>query len=275
MVADLRRSERRSPAADTRAEPGSEAPITVTANMGSYHKGTELVKEDIQQQVFTLRAGFLGWDLKTIATCTSGCPWIVPEFMQVAVHSRVLSASWRYSSSLFTASSAASLSCTDRIGHSAVCQRIPEPLYPLFMAAAGGGGGGHPAGLLGPIRPLTPCSPLALPGSRSLATSPCCGHRQRYDRPAAGAADPRPVQGHRGPRHEVFQTLLYVICIVLPGRRGLSFPQDVLAFLQFAISVSVVCVFLLLMLNKRAAVLPARPALPQLPELCAILNYTP
>jgi len=66
---------------------------------------------------------------------------------------------------------------------------------------------------------------------------------------------------------EVFQIARLVLMYLLVGvilywcAEAFQFPKDVLAFLQFAISVSVVCVFLLLMLNKRA-LLSFLPPLP-------------
>jgi len=66
---------------------------------------------------------------------------------------------------------------------------------------------------------------------------------------------------------KVFQIARLVLMYLLVGvilyrcAEAFQFPKDVLAFLQFAISVSVVCVFLLLMLNKRA-LLSFLPPLP-------------
>jgi small-conductance mechanosensitive channel len=65
----------------------------------------------------------------------------------------------------------------------------------------------------------------------------------------------------------VFQIARLVLLYILVGivlywsAEAFRFPKDVLAFLRFAISVSVVCVFLLLMLNKRA-LLSFLPLLP-------------
>jgi small-conductance mechanosensitive channel len=65
----------------------------------------------------------------------------------------------------------------------------------------------------------------------------------------------------------VFQIARLVLLYILVGiilywcAEAFRFPKDVLAFLQFAISVSVVCVFLLLMLNKQA-LLSFLPPLP-------------
>jgi small-conductance mechanosensitive channel len=66
---------------------------------------------------------------------------------------------------------------------------------------------------------------------------------------------------------KVFQIARLVLMYLLVGvilywcAEAFQFPKDVLAFLQFTISVSVVCVFLLLMLNKRA-LLSFLPPLP-------------
>ena len=150
-----------------------------------------------------------------------------------------------------------------------VRNRIPEPLYPFFMAAlrvvvaaaipllllavysAIGAMITYKAvwfTLIGDLLLLWSLAALTIGLLRELLT------RDLFKVTAAHGK-------------KVFQiarlVLLYVLtCIVLYwAAEAFRFPKDVLAFLQFAISVSVVCVFLLLMLNKRA-LLSFLPPLP-------------
>ena len=270
-------------AADTpKAEPEPESPtIAVTENMGeALIKEAEQVKEDIQQQVFILaRWTPLGWNLNTIDYLYKwllSLPMRIPEFMQqVAVHSRVLGIVGSLVIVIFLAAVFYSLfgrnPVMQRIASAIhpVRNRIPEPLYPFFMAAlrvvvaaaipllllavysAIGTMITYKAvwfSLIGDLLLLWSLSALTIGLLQELLT------RDLFKVAAAHG-------------RKVFQiarlVLLYVLtCIVLYwAAEAFRFPKDVLAFLQFAISVSVVCVFLLLMLNKRA-LLSFLPPLP-------------
>ena len=270
-------------AADTAkpsAEPESPT-IAVTENMGeAIIKEAGQVKEEIQQQVVILaRWTPLGWNLKTIDylyTWLLSLPMRLPEFMgQVAVHSRVLGIVGSLVIFIFLAAVLYSLfgrtPVMQRIASAIqpVRNRIPEPLYPFFMAAlrvvvaaaipllllavysAIGAMITYKAvwyTLIGDLLLLWSLSALTIGLLRELLT------RDLFKVTAAHGK-------------KVFQSARLVLLYVLTGivlywtAKAFRFPRDVLAFLQFAISVSVVCVFLLLMLNKRA-LLSFLPPLP-------------
>jgi len=270
-------------AADTpkpSAEPESPT-IAVTENMGeAIIKEAGQVKEEIQQQVVILaRWTPLGWNLKTIDylyTWLLSLPMRLPEFMgQVAVHSRVLGIVGSLVIFIFLAAVLYSLfgrtPVMQRIASAIqpVRNRIPEPLYPFFMAAlrvvvaaaipllllavysAIGAMITYKAvwyTLIGDLLLLWSLSALTIGLLRELLT------RDLFKVTAAHGK-------------KVFQIARLVLLYVLTGivlywtAKAFRFPRDVLAFLQFAISVSVVCVFLLLMLNKRA-LLSFLPPLP-------------
>ncbi len=262
------------------AEPESPT-IAVTENMGeAIIKEAEQVKEEIQQQVVILaRWTPLGWDLKTIDYLYKwllSLPMRLPEFMdQVAVHSRVLGIVGSLVIFIFLAAVLYSLfgrtPVMQRIASAIqpVRNRIPEPLYPFFMAAlrvvvaaaipllllavysAIGAMITYKAvwfTLIGDLLLLWSLSALTIGLLRELLT------RDLFKVTAAHGK-------------KVFQIARLVLLYVLTGivlywaAAAFRFPKDVLAFLQFAISVSVVCVFLLLMLNKRA-LLSFLPPLP-------------
>jgi small-conductance mechanosensitive channel len=270
-------------AADTpKAEPEPESPtIAVTENMGeAIIKEAEQVKEDIQQQVVVLaRWTPLGWDLKTIDylyTWLLSLPLRIPEFMQqVAVHSRVLGIVGSLVIFIFLAAVFYSLFGRNRVmqriesAMQPIRNRIPEPLYPFFMAALRVvAAAAIPLLLLavysainamitykaiwfiliGDLLLLWSLAALTIGLLRELLT------RDLFKVTAA--------YGNR-----VFQIARLVLLYVMTGivlywaAEAFGFSKDVLAFLQFAISVSVVCVFLLLMLNKRA-LLSFLPPLP-------------
>ena len=265
-----------------KAEPETESPtISVTENMGeALIKEAEQVKEDIQQQVFILaRWTPLGWNLNTIDYLYKwllSLPMRLPEFMdQVAVHSRVLGIVGSLVIFIFLAAVLYSL-----FGRTPVMQRIaaaiqpvrnriPEPLYPFFMAAlrvvvaaaipllllavysAIGAMITYKAVwfmLIGDLLLVWSLSALTIGLLRELLT------RDLFKVTAAHGK-------------KVFQIARLVLLYVLTGivlywtTEAFRFPKDVLAFLQFALSVSAVCVFLLLMLNKRA-LLSFLPPLP-------------
>jgi len=272
-----------SPAADTpKTEPEPESPtIAVTENMGeAIIKEAEQVKEDIQQQVSTLsRWTPLGWDLKTIDYISQWVlklPLRVPELMQeVMVHGRVLGVVGSLVMLTFLATVFYSLFGRNRVMRrieaaiQPVRHRIPEPLYPFFMAALRVvAAAAIPLLLLavysaidalityhavwftltGRLLVLWSLAALAIGLLREILT------RDLFKVTAAHGK-------------KVFQIARLVLMYLLVGvvlywcAEAFRFPKDVLAFLQFAISVSVVCVFLLLMLNKRA-LLSFLPSLP-------------
>ena len=270
-------------AADTpksNAEPESPT-IAVSENMGeTIIKEAEQVKEEIQQQVFILaRWTPLGWDLKTIDYLYKwllSLPMRIPEFMQqVAVHSHVLGIVGSLVIFIFLAAVFYSLFGRNRVMQriasaiQPIRNRIPEPLYPFFMAAlrvvaaaaipllllaiysAIGAMITYNAAwftLTGDLLLLWSLAALTIGLLRELLTRDLFKVTTAY--------------GNR-----VFQFARLVLLYVLTGivlywsAEAFRFPKDVLAFLRFAISVSVVCVFLLLMLNKRA-LLSFLPPLP-------------
>jgi small-conductance mechanosensitive channel len=147
--------------------------------------------------------------------------------------------------------------------------RIPEPLYPFFMAALRVvAAAAIPLLLLGAYSAInalitykavwfTLTGDLLLLWSLAALTIGLLRELLTRDLFKVTAA-----YGNR-----VFQIARLVLLYVMTGivlywaAEAFGFSKDVLAFLQFAISVSVVCVFLLLMLNKRA-LLSFLPPLP-------------
>jgi len=270
-------------AADTpKAEPEPESPtIAVTENMGeAIIKEAEQVKEDIQQQVVVLaRWTPLGWDLKTIDylyTWLLSLPLRIPEFMQqVAVHSRVLGVVGSLVIFIFLAAVFYSLFVRNRVmqriesAMQPIRNRIPEPLYPFFMAALHVvAAAAIPLLLLGAYSAINALITykavwFTLTGDLlllwSLAALTIGLLRELLTRDLFKVTT---AYGNR-----VFQIARLVLLYVMIGivlywaAEAFGFSKDVLAFLQFAISVSVVCVFLLLMLNKRA-LLSFLPPLP-------------
>ena len=270
-------------AADTpKAEPEPESPtIAVTENMGeAIIKEAEQVKEDIQQQVVVLaRWTPLGWDLKTIDylyTWLLSLPLRIPEFMQqVAVHSRVLGIIGSLVIFIFLAAVFYSLFGRNRVMQriesaiQPIRNRIPEPLYPFFMAALRVvAAAAIPLLLLGAYSAInalitykavwfTLTGDLLLLWSLAALTIGLLRELLTRDLFKVTAA-----YGNR-----VFQIARLVLLYVMIGivlywaAEAFGFSKDVLAFLQSAISVSVVSVFLLLMLNKRA-LLSFLPPLP-------------
>jgi small-conductance mechanosensitive channel len=270
-------------AADTaKSNPEPEGPtIAVPEKMGeAIIKEAEQVKEDIQQQVLTLsRWTPLGWNLKTIDYISQWAltlPLRVPELMQkVMVHGRILGVVGSLVMLTFLAAVFYSLFGRKRVMRQIeaaihpVRHRIPEPLFPFFMAALRVvTAAAIPLLLLalysaidalityravwftliGRLLGLWSLAALAIGLLRELLT------RDLFKATAAHG-------------QKVFQIARLVLMYLLVGvilywcAEAFQFPKDVLAFLQFAISVSVVCVFLLLMLNKRA-LLSLLPTLP-------------
>ena len=249
-----------------------EPAISVTENMGeAIIKEAEQVKEDLQQQVITLSHWTpLGWDFKTIDYISQWVlklPLRVPELMQeVMAHTRVLGVAGSLVMLTFLAAVFYSIFGRNRVTRriesaiQPVRHRIPDPLYPFFRA-----------GLRVVTAAAIPLLLLALYsaidamityqavwftltgrllGLWSLAALAVGLLRELLTR------DLFKVTAVHGKK--VFQIARLVLLYTLVGiilywcAEAFRFPKDVLAFLQFAISVSVVCVFLLLMLNKRA-----------------------
>jgi len=130
----------------SKAEPESPT-IAVPEKMGeALIKEAGQVKEDIQQQVVILaRWTPLGWNLKTIDYLYKwllSLPLRIPEFMQqVALQSRILGIAGSLVIFVFLAAVFYSLFGRNRVMRriesaiQPVRNRIPEPLYPFFMAA--------------------------------------------------------------------------------------------------------------------------------------------
>ena len=272
-----------SPAADAPA-PDSEPPqpaIVVTENVGeAIVKEAGKVREDIQQRVVILsRWTPLGWNLDTIDymyTWGLSLPMRTPEFLrQLAVQSRILGIAGSLVIVIFMSAVFYSFFGRRRVMQriDSVIQpfrtRIPEPLYPFFMAA---------------LRiVVTAAIPLLLLAAYSAINAIITYTAVWFTLPGdflllwalaalaigllrellnGGLFKVTAAYGQK-----VFQiarlVLLYtLICILLYwAAEAFRFPKDVLAFLRFAGSVSVVCVFLLLMLNKKA-LLSFLPPLP-------------
>jgi small-conductance mechanosensitive channel len=262
------------------AEP-AEPTISVTENMGeAIIKEAGQVRAELQQQVITLsRWTPLGWDLKTIDYISQWVltlPLRLPELIEeVMAHSRVLGAAGSLVMIIFLAAVFYSIFGRNRVmrrieaGIQPVRHRIPEPLYPFFLA-----------GLRVVTAAAIPLLLLALYsaidamitykavwftltgrllGLWSLAALAIGLLRELLTR---GLFAVTAAHGNK-----VFQIARLVLLYILVGlilywcAEAFRFPKDVLAFLRFAISVSVVCVFLLLMLNKRA-LLSFLPTLP-------------
>ncbi len=272
-----------SPAAGAPAT-GSEPPqpsIVVTENMGeAIIKEAEQVKEDIQKQVVILmRWTPLGWNFDTIDylyTWTLTLPLRIPDFMrQVAAQGRILGIAGSVVILIFLAAVFYSLFVRKRVMQriesavEPVRRRIPEPLYPFFMAAARVVvAAAIPLLLLAAYSALNTmityqATWFTLPGDFLLLWSLAAVTIGLLRELLTGGLFK--VTAAYGAK--VFQiarlVLLYTLACILLYRAAVAFrfPRDVLAFLQFAGSVSVVCVFLLLMLNKQA-LLSFLPPLP-------------
>jgi small-conductance mechanosensitive channel len=238
------------------------------------------VKEDLQKQVITLsRWTPLGWDLKTIDYISQWVfklPLRVPELMQeVMAHSRVLGVVGSLVMLIFLAAVFYSIFGRKRVMRrieaaiQPVRHRIPDPVYPFFLA-----------GVRVLVAAVIPLLLLAIySGVDALITYEAVwftltGRLLGLWSLAALAigllrellsGDLFEVTAAHGKK--VFQIARLVLLYILVGiilfwcAEAFRFPRDVLAFLRFAISVSVVCVFLLLMLNKRA-LLSFLPPLP-------------
>jgi small-conductance mechanosensitive channel len=243
-------------------------------------KEAEQVKEDIQKQVVILmRWTPLGWNFDTIDylyTWTLTLPLRIPDFMrQVAAQGRILGIAGSVVILIFLAAVFYSLFVRKRVMQriesavEPVRRRIPEPLYPFFMAAARVVvAAAIPLLLLAAYSALNTmityqATWFTLPGDFLLLWSLAAVTIGLLRELLTGGLFK--VTAAYGAK--VFQiarlVLLYTLACILLYRAAVAFrfPRDVLAFLQFAGSVSVVCVFLLLMLNKQA-LLSFLPPLP-------------
>ncbi len=270
-------------AAETKETTSDKEPpsISISEDMGkAIVKEAAGVKEEIQKQARTLfLRSNLGWDLKTIDYLSEWLlelPLRAPELIQqVLAQGRVLGLAGSLVVLTFVAAVLYSL-----IGRASVMRRIeaalgpihhriPAAVYPFVLAA---------------LRVVVAAAiPLILYGAYALVNSlisyqaawfallgrllvlwSLTGLAIGFFRELLTAglfqvttANGRKVYGL------VRLLLLYgAVCIALfLGAESFQFRRDVLAFLQFAITVSVVCLFLLLMLNKRA-ILSFLPELP-------------
>jgi small-conductance mechanosensitive channel len=270
-------------AGETKEAAGNaEAPsISLSEEMGkAIVKEAAEVKEEFEKQARTLfLRSNLGWDLQTIDylyTWLLELPLGAPELIhQVMAHSRVLGLAGSLVVLTFVAAVLYSL-----IGRAHVMRRIetalgpirhriPDTLYPFVLAA---------------LRVVVAAAiPLILYGAYALINSLISYQAAWFvllgrllvlwslmaltiglfrELMTAGLFQVTAAHGRK-----VFGLLrlllLYgAVCIALfMGAQSFHFRKDVLAFLQFAITVSVVCLFLLLMLNKRA-ILSFLPELP-------------
>jgi small-conductance mechanosensitive channel len=275
-VAGLSAAEPKDAAGDK--EPPS---ISISEDMGkAIAKEAAGVKEEIQKQARALFTRTpLGWDLETIDylyTWLLSLPLRVPELLKTVVeHSRILGLAGSLVMLTFIVAVFYSLMgqkrVMRRIEHALhpVQHRFPKSVYPFFIAA---------------VRVLVAAAiPLLLFSAYSLISAAIV-YKAVWLRLtgrllylwAAGALaiallrelltrDLFAVTAVYGKR--VFRTAHIVLLYLLIGialywaAEDFRFRRDVLAFLRFAISVSVVCVFLILILQKRALM----SFLPELP----------
>ena len=231
-----------------------------------------------QAQAFFTRTP-LGWDLETIDYLYRwllSLPLRVPELLQTVVEqSRILGLAGSLVMLTFIVAVLYSLIGQKRVmrriedGLHPIQHRIPKGVYPFFIAA---------------VRVLVAAAiPLLLSGAYSLISAAIIYKAVWFTLTgrllylwAAGAVaiallrelltrDLFAVTAVYGKR--VFRTSRIVLLYLLIGialywgTTEFRFRKDVLAFLRFAISVSVVCVFLILILQKRALM----SFLPELP----------
>jgi small-conductance mechanosensitive channel len=270
-------------AAETReAANGGEPPsISISEDMGkAIVKEAAEVKEEFEKQARTLfLRSNLGWDLETIdylSTWLLDLPLRAPELIQlVLAQGRVLGLAGSLVVLTFVAAVLYSLVGRARVMRrietalGPVRHRIPDAIYPFVLAALRvvvaaaiplllyGGYAlinsliSYAAAwflLLGRLLLLWSLAGLAIGLFRELLT-----------------ADLFKVTAAHGRRMYRLVRLLLLYgagCIALyMAAEPFKFPRDVLAFIHFAVTVSVVCLFLLLMLNKRA-ILSFLPDLP-------------
>lgn len=263
-------------AAETAETAGDSEPpsISISEHMGkAIVKEAAEVREEIRKQARALFTRTpLGWDLKTIDylyTWLLSLPLRTPELMKTVVdQSRILGLAGSLVMLTFIGAVFYSLIGQKRVmrrieeGLRPVQNRIPEGVYPFFIAAA---------------RVLVAAAiPLLLFGAYSLIKAAIVYEavwlrltgRLLYLWAAGALAiallrelltrDLFAVTAVYGKR--VFRTAHVVLLYLLIGialywaAEDFRFRRDVLAFLRFAISVSVVCVFLILILQKRALI---------------------
>jgi len=255
--------------------------ISISEDMGkAIVKEAAEVKEEIQKQARTLfLRSKLGWDLQTIDylyTWLFELPLRAPELIQqVLAQGRVLGLAGSLLVLTFVAAVLYSLMGRARVMRrieaalEPVRHRIPDAVYPVFLAA---------------LRVVVAAAiPLLLYGVYALINSLISYQAAWFvllgrllvlwSLAALGIGFFRELltgelfQVTKANGRKIFGfvrlLLLYgAACIALfMGAESFHFRKDVLAFLQFAITVSVVCLFLLLMLNKRA-ILSFLPDLP-------------
>jgi small-conductance mechanosensitive channel len=236
--------------------------------------------QEIQKQAATLFVRTrLGWDLGTIDYLYEwalGLPLRLPEFMQaIAAQGRVLGLAGSLVMLVFIVAVIYSLIGQDRVMRriesavEPVRHRIPGELYPVFQAAA--------RVVVAAAIPLLLLAAYALiqaattyraawfelTGDLLLLWS-ASALAMRFLREILTSGLFKATAAH-GPK--VFRLLRLLLIYgtasvaLLLAAEAFGFRRDVQAFLRFAFSVSVVCLFLLLMLNKRALL----SFLPELP----------
>jgi small-conductance mechanosensitive channel len=270
-------------AAETKGPSNSKEPPSISVSQDLDQvlvKEAAQVKADMKKQALSLFGRQpLGWDLKTIDYLTEwalNLPLRLPELLaQVLAQGRVLGIAGSLAMLTFIVAVLYSLIGQKRVmrrivaGIEPVRPRIPENAYPLFLAAVRVVvAAAIPLLLLGAyelINALIDYKAIwfALTGRLLLlwaAASLVIGLLKELL--TRGLF---PVTTAHG--RTMFQLTRLVLLYVLVGiallwaAEAFGFRKDVLAFLRFAISVSVVCVFALLVLKKRALL----SFLPELP----------
>ena len=259
-------------AADAPASEPQLPKISLSGEMGdAIAKEATEVKEEIEQQARSLfTRTYLGWDLDTIDYLSEwalSLPLRVPELMRaVAEHSRLLGVAGSLVVLTFITAVLYSL-----IGQNRVMRRVAAALEPVRARFPGNV---YPFAIAGARVVVAAAIPLLLLGAYTLIKGAIADHAPwfallgellllwsaaalalRFLREAltgnlfATTAD----HGRRIFRLARLGLLYTAFCLaLLHAADAYAFRPDVLRFLRFAVSVSVVCLFLLLMLNKHS-----------------------
>ena len=246
--------------------------ISLSEDMGeAIAKEAAEVKEEIEHQARSLfTRTYLGWDLDTIryvSTWALSLPLRAPEMVRaLAAHGRLLGIAGSLVVLTFIAAVVYSLTGRHRVVRRVeaalepVRHRLPGTAYPFAMAA---------------VRVLAAAAiPLALLGAYTLIREAIAYRaawfgllgellllwaaaalvlRSLEEALTGGLFATTAAHGRRIFRFARLGLLYTVFCLVLlHAADAYAFRPDVLRFLRFAVSVSVVCLFLLLMLNKRS-----------------------
>jgi small-conductance mechanosensitive channel len=270
-------------AADTPAGETTLPTISLSEDMGeAIAKEVVEVREEIEHQARSLFTRTqLGWDLDTIDYLTRwalSLPLRVPELMRtLAEHGRLLGLAGSLVVLTFIVAAIYSLTGRNRVVRRVaavlepVRHRLPGKAYPFAMAAARVlASAAIPMVLLGVYTLIQGAIAyraawFGLVGELLLLWSAAalvlCGLNETL---IGGLFATTAAHGRRIFRFARLGLLYTVFCMaLLHAADAFAFRRDVLRFLRFAASVSVVCLFLLLMLNKRS-LLSFFPDLPYL-----------